>query len=295
LDLVVATLARLPGRQAETAAKWLALGPPPPNTRGLVQGVLFLLERVNVMRMDKSNVQVRALSVRVQEDGIEYERDKFRDKVRAKTVVPFHTKNWITIAAADVREPHLSTAVRVALHTRAMISLLADVGLPIPETLDLDRFAIQDMRREFDFLVRAKTLVALLGMERLPGSLAPKTVPEMTQQKAEARERVVSAISILEFSSDLDMSDFAIPPAYARMVANELLLDEEGPLRSLMRLQVERALTLRTVSTTPFAQRLNALVAQFHTVARLNRLVHGAFYDAIIDNVDLDVDAFFSA
>jgi hypothetical protein len=261
-----------------------------PVPTSLAKGLEFLMNRVNVLRTDSANRHLRNIVTTVQESGFEYERDKFRDKVRAKQITPTRTLEWITAAAASA-EALTTTRARVAMHTNAVLSLLRDRNAPIPETLLLDRYRIDDLRDEFDFLIKAKTLLTLMSMERLPG--APIT--DALKERAAARERLEAVLSILEPALEFDLSEFAIPPAYAALVANEFG-ETEGPVRSLMRLQLERQLRAPSsaVPTTVMGRRIQTFVALFTKVTLVNRMVHGHFYDAIINGTLVNVETFFS-
>ena len=60
-------------------------------------------------------------------------------------------------------EPLADESAMIDLHWTAMMHLIADANIEIPETLLLDTQRIKDMRQEFRFLVGATAIVVSLG------------------------------------------------------------------------------------------------------------------------------------
>jgi hypothetical protein len=277
--------------QAEASAdKW---------AETLVSGLKLLMERLNLMRNDMANSKLRKIAITVQEHGIDYETNKFRDKVRDKSVVPARTMEWLTLVMSTMSEVS-SRVSRITLHTRAMLSLLnAEQDLDettVPETLTMDMHRINVYRHEFTFLIKAKTLLVLMGMERLPGTPLP---PNYLEMRKEAVERVETTKAVLEMTDaleDLDLSQFVIPSMFESMVTMEL--GSGGPVRALMRTQLEAEIHKRTMNasggkipqtffpkTTSLFRRTEKLISRFSKLAWINRAVHSHFYGNIIDHV----------
>lgn len=80
-----------PKRDDETQQKWVETGrlllaadrQPEGQPRALCSALEFLLDRVNVMRIDAANARLRLISPVIRDHGIDYERGKFRDKLNA--------------------------------------------------------------------------------------------------------------------------------------------------------------------------------------------------------------------
>ena len=88
-------------RGAETLVKWtpVSLGmeeaPAEEQPRAFCTALEFLLERVNVMRIDAANVRLRLLAPVIKDHGVEYERHHFRAKLT----------NGLTLEKTEASEP----------------------------------------------------------------------------------------------------------------------------------------------------------------------------------------------
>ena len=89
-------------------------------------------------------------------------------------------------------EPLADESAMIDLHWNAMMHLIADANIEIPETLLLDTQRIKDMRQEFRFLVGATAIVVSLG----------QSFPlDEILRSATGLESVIEAVS-LNLSSD---------------------------------------------------------------------------------------------
>ena len=309
-------------RKAQTEERFAALqatiGAAAPDkwAEMLVKGLEFLMDRLNAMRIDAANARLRLIAPVIRDHGIDYETGKFRDKVRDRSIVPTRTMEWIattlgTVVQLGSQIREMSSSARIDLHARAMMSLIHKKEeevvneTTVPETLMFDAQRINGFRHEFNFLIKAKTFVVLMGMERLPGAPAPKSIQEMTKEKAEAKERVDATMAILDNMEEhetFDHTKFMVPLQFETIVRNELEATE-GPVRALMRLQLQKEIKTRIIDLnhqrpptffpntggingmSSLYSRTEVLVNQFSKVAKLNRSVHARFYDDIIDHV----------
>ena len=287
-------------RKAQTREMLAVVQAEAADKKGVVKGLAFLMDRVNVMRVDEANVRLRRVAPTIQQHGTEYETLMFREKVCDKRIVPALTMNWLASSMGGSTRTSLSSgASRIDLHTRALLSMLNAkekfVETTIAETLKMDIHHMNTFRHEFQFLIKAKTLLVLLGMERLPGT--PPSSNHM-ESRREAMERVATARTILEAADEFEVFDigkFVIPPMIANMVHDVELGEREGPVRTLMRVQLEKELQKRIAGgarqqtffkdTGALFSRTEILLQHFCKLASINRAVHSQFYGNIIDHV----------
>ena len=59
------------------------------------KGLKFLFDRINIMRVDAANARLRLVSPIVRDQGVDYERRKFRDKLDAGAFTLAKTESWI--------------------------------------------------------------------------------------------------------------------------------------------------------------------------------------------------------
>lgn len=137
--------------------------------RAVVKGLEFLLERVNVMRIDAANKRLGAIWPVIKDHGIGYVRGKFQDRLKDGTLTLEHTKAWIDeavrvkVGSAWLSLPDLLSGGLEActeVHAAAVVALIS--GLPdakTPETLLLDAFYIQELQREFQYILCASVML----------------------------------------------------------------------------------------------------------------------------------------
>ena len=87
-----------PKRDAETKAKWKAIdtamqaATTDEHPRAFCQALEFLLDRLNVMRIDAANARLRLIAPVIKDHGIDYERGKFQDKLKDGTLTMERTE-----------------------------------------------------------------------------------------------------------------------------------------------------------------------------------------------------------
>jgi hypothetical protein len=279
----------------------------------LVRGLEFLLNRVNILRVEAANARIRLIAPVVALHGISYEAGKFRDKVMVqKTIVPALTMRWISgfqMALAPIGSGVLPSAMRLDIHARAMVSLISgkesDVVV-IPETLAHDTERIKSFKKEFTFLLKAKTLLTILGLPRLPSAAPPKTVAALVIEKTQTKERVSNATMALERMVEgevLDMDKLVVAQDFQGMVENEIKSETDGPVRAILRVRLQTQIRYRLLNgnegtaqlyfpntlgmegISPLCRRMEEMLARFRKITTINRDVHCALYDNIMNHV----------
>ena len=153
LDAMVEMQSKTKGE--ETRAQWES------EKRGgaVVAMLRFLLERVEVMRIEHTNVRLRKLSVLLQhgDGGVTYLREKFQEKLNDKELTETRTRKWISSTAG------CKSAAREeiwAFMCEWMMGIIAVKGdkkltyLDLPETFVWDCARIQKLSERYRELLR---------------------------------------------------------------------------------------------------------------------------------------------
>lgn len=135
--------------RVHTSAEPLLLTVPPPQpapalgdesvaphlrpARVLCAVIEFFLERVNAMRIDSANTQLRRVAAAIGLHGVAYETGKFDDRLRAGTLTLDRTIEWAREAVRRAEPPVLNGLLQGGepafvslLHNDAVLSLVAD-------------------------------------------------------------------------------------------------------------------------------------------------------------------------
>ena len=199
------------GEAQETDAKWAALEALIAQVatgeqdwaKVLCKCLEFLLERVNVMRIDAANARLRLIAPVIRDHGVKYERDKFKDKVKDGSLSTERVKAWLARAFASPRAraivARLGDPADVSAYTEFYAFALA--GLlgqneparheTMPETLLFDVVRINSLRDEFNALLSTRTAVMLIGKTFEP----PHTRAITTEERVAAEARRVAAVT----------------------------------------------------------------------------------------------------
>ena len=251
-----------PKRKAETLEKWEALdkeeGPV-----AVCLGLEFLLKRVNELRIDTANAQIRRLAPSIYQHGIEYERGKFQDKLKAGSLTVERTTEWIkTFKGPD--------PISSKIFVNAMVTLVASDS-PLrkevcPETLLLDVDRICKFQDKFVHVARSVALVARL-------------VPML------AKDKLAHIAAALATDTDMGnavetITEVTIPI----QITMEQCAEKSNAVYRLMCTRLCNAIKTGTVAD--FHDLVKPQVTQF--VGEVNRLIqincriHGATYDRIL-------------
>ena len=164
----------MPKRDSETRTMWEALqavgneGEVRPS-RALCNQLEFLLNRVNVLRIDAANKSLRNMASVIMEHGVDYEREKFEEKLKEGTLTLERTTAWISQAITNLKPEDIVGGSRLAyltVHTEAVRSLITSpyklTSDTCPETLLLDISHLNVLRAKFH--LQATRMAATLMM-----------------------------------------------------------------------------------------------------------------------------------
>ena len=256
-----------PRREVETSERWAELengeGP-----RAVCLGLEFLLDRVNALRIDAANARLRTIAPVIRDSGIDYERERFEEKLNAGTLTLERAKAWLETSrvAGGVGLSHNDIFVN------AMVGLVAsDEPLrkeACPETLLMDVNRIQRFQEEFDHVVKS-------------GALLARSVPIV------GRDKVVLIAAALATTRDISQAVETVLGADVTQqmrIALEQTADRRDVVCGLMRTRVCAAIKSGVASgfhesVTPL---VSQLVAKVNKLIRLNRAVHAPTYDRIL-------------
>lgn len=318
-----------PKRDAETKEKWGVVKSDLERgecwAAALCKGLEFMLDRVNAMRIDAANTRLRLIAPVIKDHGIDYERGKFADKVHDGTITPERTVVWLAgeldkvadfSARLHTKDIKVSAGAAIELHAWAMVSLItvgeeAEVRLQgIPETLAFDLTRINDFRREFKFVVTAKSVLAVLGNPMLPTKqIATAAAREEARRDAAVRaQKGLDYMIPLRQSEDIDVALLPYPdcPDQANLLKRSVKsnMATDGAVRMLFRARLQKYIRCRITGEetehnplslpSPLLERAEALVKRVTGVAKLNREVHAPFYNNIFahiaDNGQIGID-----
>ena len=299
---IVAIILRVqaPKRDTETKAKWEDVRQLMETTdnqpRALCKALEFLLDRVNIMRIDAANARLRLIAPVIKDHGIDYERGKFEDKLRDGSVTLERTTAWIQSAVkalvndrADALDGLLDGrhATFYEAHCEAMLSIVT-TAFPVrldtlPETLSMDVHRLQTMQTEFNYLTAATTTVAVVISETRP---TMQVIGNVSEILAEAVDMDAAVESIAE-------RHIPEPLRAKTRKAIEHCLAPTSPARKLIHLRLRKALRHMVLNkTAPPADikrevrlllpRLERLARKLTRLCELNRTVHLSTYNRLI-------------
>ena len=272
-----------PMRDGETREKWAALGEkitattPETQARMTCECLEFLLNRVNIMRVDAANARLRLISPVIRDHGIDYERGKFADKLNDGTVTLERTTAWMHKAmadkldlAADARAGSRGAAMRI--FAGAVVALF-DNGVvlraeTIPETLLFDVSRLSVMQTRVKSLVCIEVVAAVVGL--------------LTKDQG-IIGRVSAVIEALEPGTVLDVTTLALPARIASRVSTAVR--PEDAVSVAVRNQIYKLLRDCIVSgiiPVECSPRRAKLAKDVIRLAAINREVHGETYNKIM-------------
>ena len=220
--------------------------------------------------------RLRLIAPVIKDHGIDYERGKFADKLRSKTLTLERTTAWLhaTMAAFPDIARNARDGCRVAslqIHANAVVSLISGdkpvTAETAPETLLFDVPRLETMHNHLATLVAIQATVAVVG----------------TTKNKTLIDAVAAAVKNLEPGAPLDISTLGLPEKVAKYV--EAAVRPEDAVSKLLRTKLLILLRGGIVSTSPTAcdQICATLVHDIRRLATLNREIHGATYNGIMD------------
>jgi hypothetical protein len=148
-----------PERVEEMREQWRTIGrsmlDKPNNSKVLCSALQFLLDRVNLLLLDKVNTTLRQLAPTVKKHGVDYAQSNFKNALAAGTITFTHTKAWLQQAAR-------SGVAKEAIHTKAMVTLVAKPMETFPETFQLDVYRLRCFQKSVDRIVDSITVLTIL-------------------------------------------------------------------------------------------------------------------------------------
>ncbi|EQC29539.1 hypothetical protein SDRG_12789 [Saprolegnia diclina VS20] len=272
----------------------------------LVRFLQFGFAKVDEIQIDSMNAHLKLLAPYVARHGVEHEQKKFALKLEQGATTLAATSQWLTRQLATAA-PTLRDAL-TAGDRRAYRSLVQDafVGLvtsgmavdtPWPETLELDKDRVRDLRNQMDVLTMQACLVTLIQ-----GALAPHHVAYAPKDAAAFCDQ----IRILAHADETRLPDLAVhASAVAARVLGakgqaldtaalerraEHMLDPANAVYKLFFQRVTQALTsfLQTnemelhPTLSVLAPHVTTMVQAAAKLARHNEAVHCHYYNRLI-------------
>jgi hypothetical protein len=137
----------------------------------------FLLGRVNAMRLDAANARLRLIAPVVRDHGVEYERGKMQEKIQSGEVTLNVTRGWLEGSMVRLIQQGESSVVEdvangnglglVVAYGSAIVDLIENKELAIPETLSFEVRRLNDMRDQYERLV-VYSIVLLTVKQTVP-------------------------------------------------------------------------------------------------------------------------------
>jgi len=203
--------AQSPARVDETNARWAvvcesleaAADSDPDQPRAFCSALEFLLDCINIIRIDSANARLRLIAPVVAEHGIFYEVGKFDEKINAGSITLDRTTAWLRRALAS--SPGASTPIP-QLHARAMVSLVFHpeplTQDNIPETLALDVRHLAPLQSEVHYITSAATLLIMAARVLGEDNTQPCATPESIQVNAVIHAQIADTLVGANFTDD---------------------------------------------------------------------------------------------
>ena len=315
-----------PQRGEETSGKWndlhkVMLKAEPEEKPSLFCNALeFLLNRVNVMRIDAANARLRLIAPIISDHGLDYERVKLKDKLKAGTLTLEKTKAWIQTAISRQAsvQPDLKTLLSngvessfVLVHSCAIVNLVVDgiTANGAPETLSFDVHRLASFEAEFRYCVLAATIlltaanhITKAGVQRQDVQAHLSAIAEHFLKEDPGSSMTPAQIKELLLShphagtiADMDAMALTLSKAFIQCAK------PEDAVHQLMRQRMRAllvALAHQDINTAPqhtittsiatlgaarlMWPRIRNMTSKLQKVANLNRRVHGELYNTII-------------
>ena len=287
-----------PRREEDIQAKWAEIGAGMDaavtaeiQARSFTVALEFLLDRVNLCRVDAANARLRLIAPVIKDHGLDYERGKFEDKVRAGTITKDRTEQWIssTLKTAmnlvdKVKEG--SAGELISTHALAVTLLVDGSIIPddsnitaetVPETMALDIHRIQSMRQEFRCLTDTSISLIVASTDRSVFTSVAEHLNCMHAGETVEPEQLPMSD---EMKRTLKISLAATSPL------NKII---RARLSDTLRTNIVEKKARNTVTplTTPhnIQQRIDGLIRQAALVASINRKVHEFTYNEMMPRV----------
>ena len=282
---------QLPIRRAEMETPWEEKRAAMESSSPLAfcEGFKFLSQQIKILNLDAANARLRLISPVVFAHGVEYEQLKMRKKLENGEISLNNTRAWIkeSLGRFPVHVIHQITQrnslAMIKVHGSALVNLVENKNLKIPETLQFDTYRFELMRSQYEWLVFSSVIVVTVL------HCAGKT------HALEATQGLIIAYSTKE--DDWKNQCISIGAAAVGSMALENYMrviqmrvqDPLEPVHSLMTKRV-REVWEQAVggghAELRGAEGLKNLalewIGELALVANINRQVHGPLYDQIM-------------
>jgi len=308
VSTIVAIVMRVqaPKRDDETKAKWKEVekrmkdAQSEDQPRELCKALEFLLDRVNAMRIDAANARLRLIAPVIKDHGIDYERGKFQDKLNDGTLTLERTTSWINDAVSELvtgRHDVLHRLLEgepsefVKVHCEAVLSIVTERKIApraeaVPETLMMDIARLQNMRKEFDYIAEAATVMVAVTSVCRPPEDVMRSVSNLAIE--------LDAMDVLTDRVDMELQPHVTEEV--RRKARESINDwtrTNSPVRKLMEGRIRsvfRTMVLTGEAPGNLRQDMRTMLPRIKKVAskltglcNLNRTVHLPTYNKLIE------------
>ena len=264
--VVLIKRAQTPHRDAETTSKWAELqaamaAATDDKPDVFCREMEFLLDRVNALRIDAANARLRLLAPIVRSHGVDYEREKFQDKLNAGALTLERTAAWLrSDGVSSANDTFVSAMVGLVTSD---VPMRAEV---CPETLLMDATRIRRLQEEFTHVAQSAAFAW-----RSVSFVAVDTVTQIVAALATNRDMLNAAESIINVT----------PPI---RIAIDQSSDTNDHVYRLMRTRLTTAIKTGALgsfhdSVKPQVMRLATKVNQ---LIQVNRRIHGVTYNRIL-------------
>lgn len=291
-------------RDTETSNLWEerrvemvnALHEPDCRPTAFCKALSFLYGRLNAIRVDFTNARLRLIAPFIQNHGINYERNIMRERLQSGDITLKSTRAWLKESMLLLIKDFPGLIQQVAqgarspeVYASAVVNLIGNKELSMPETFLLDTHRIRNMRAQYQRLVFYA--VVLVTVKNSVGNSA-------------VEEEIVTSF---EAESEKDWKDHCISIGAAAVESDrlhsymdtiqKLLADPTEPVHALMHTQVRAFLEsalggVRGAEVDELCQGLktmaNKWVEELKLASSLNFQVHQHTYDSLMQFVAIE-------
>ena len=131
---------------------------------GVCDGIRRMMSKINVENIRAANERLGAIAQTIADHGVEYEIGKFAAKFHSGSITIAKTRALVnlTLQTAPIELHDQTPASLRKLFAMAVVSVIVDPTIEIPETLELDAACIKELRVEFTSLVNIKAMITVV-------------------------------------------------------------------------------------------------------------------------------------
>jgi len=304
---------QLPSREANTSAEFLRVSSELQGCDVLshvfVGYLRFLVDRMAVLRLDESNARLARLLPWVNEQGVQYIRDKLRSKLQNGSITLDNTRQWLGMVLERLDQGTLTliasgdhASVMEKIHCVAIVNLLDGTlnlgSSEFPETLQFDYHRILGFREIFRQLlfvcicfVTVRQYIPSSANALLKGSVLMDMVNHIFRDESAVDKNWTSSIldAFCEVVKKEDVHNFVAS-------VDKRASDCQDPIFILMKRRLHEVWVQtifmqdsQVTATLPGASEIAALCRDWASRAKrmvtYNRDVHSPVYDAMLQEL----------